>query len=132
MTPSGRSPARCAASSTVTTEVERAERAAAALFGEDIVQLDEKTLLDVVDDAPTTLIGRDRLVGGVPLVDVFVTTGLVKSKGEARRAITQGGAYVNNRRADDVDQALGADDLLHGRYVVLRRGRRDYHLLQAE
>jgi tyrosyl-tRNA synthetase len=113
-------------------EVERAERAAAALFGEDIVQLDEKTLLDVVDDAPTTLIGRDRLVGGVPLVDVLVTTGLVKSKGEARRAITQGGAYVNNRRADDVDQALGADDLLHGRYVVLRRGRRDYHLLQAE
>ena len=113
-------------------EVERAERAAAALFGEDIVQLDERTLLDVVDDAPTTLIGRDRLVGGVPLVDVLVTTGLVKSKGEARRAITQGGAYVNNRRSDDVDQALGAADLLHGRYVVLRRGRRDYHLLQAE
>jgi tyrosyl-tRNA synthetase len=113
-------------------EVERAERAAAALFGEDIVQLDERSLLDVVDDAPTTLIGRDRLVGGVPLVDVLVTTGLVKSKGEARRAITQGGAYVNNRRTDDVDQVLGADDLLHGRYVVLRRGRRDYHLLQAE
>jgi tyrosyl-tRNA synthetase len=118
-------------------EAERAERAAGALFGEEIASLDERTLLDVVEDAPATTVARRALEGspdapGLHLVDVLVTTGLASSKGEARRTITQGGAYVNNRRAQDVDRVLGADDLLHGRYVVLRRGRRDYHLLHVE
>ena len=58
-------------------------------------------------------------------------SGLATSKGEARRTIAQGGAYVNNRREDDDARVLGPDDLLHDRYVVLRRGRRDYHLLRV-
>ncbi|HEX3946298.1 MAG TPA: tyrosine--tRNA ligase [Acidimicrobiales bacterium] len=117
-------------------EVERAERAAAALFGEDIADLDERTLLDVVDDAPTTTVDRTALLdgatGGLSLVDALVRVGLAASRGEARRTISQGGAYVNNRRADDVDRALQIGDLLHDRYVVLRKGRRDHHLLRVE
>jgi len=117
-------------------EVDRAERAAAALFGEDIADLDERTLLDVVDDAPATTVDRTALVdgpaGGLSLVDALVRVGLAGSKGEARRTIGQGGAYVNNRRADDVDRTLQVADLLHDRYVVLRKGRKDYHLLRAE
>ena len=115
-----------------TDEVARAERASAALFGEEIATLDEQTLLDVVDDAPSSSASRQALLDpGLSLVDAMVSSGLASSKGEARRTIAQGGAYVNNRRESDEARVLGPDDLLHDRYVVLRRGRRDYHLLRV-
>ena len=65
----------------------------------------------------------------VALVDALTESGLSKSKGDARKTIGQGGVYVNNKRVDDVDYALDTTDYLHDRYVVLRRGKRDYHLL---
>jgi tyrosyl-tRNA synthetase len=68
---------------------------------------------------------------GLSLVDALERTGLVTSKGEARRAIDQGGAYVNNRRATETARVLGHDDLLHDRYVILRKGRHDIHVLRA-
>ena len=113
------------------TETLRAEAAAAALYSEEISTLDEATLLEVCADAPTTVLERSALKE-MSLVDALVDTGLVKSKSQARTTITQGGAYVNNRRVDDSDARLGPDDLLFGRYLVLRRGRRDYHLLRFE
>ena len=113
-------------------EALRAERAAEALFGEEIGTLDERTFLDVVGEAPSTVVARVPFGGdGLPLVDAMVLSGLVASKAEARRTIAQGGAYVNNRRVEDVDHRLGSSQLLHGRYLVLRRGRRQYHLLVA-
>ena len=56
--------------------------------------------------------------------------GLSKSRGDARKLIDQGGAYVNNRRVDDATYQLSTADLLHGRYVILRKGKRDHHLLE--
>ncbi len=113
-------------------EAERAERASAALFGEEIAALDERTLLEVVHDAPSSEAPRQALAdGGLPLVDTLVAAGLAASRGEARRTIAQGGAYVNNQRVSDEGRVLGPADLLHDRYVVLRRGRRDYHLLRV-
>ena len=113
-------------------ETSRAERASRALFGEEIASLDERTLLDVVGEAPSSTVARDALVRGeITVVDALASSGLVSSRGEARRAIAQGGAYVNNRRVEGEERALGPDDLLCDRYVVLRRGRRDYHLLVA-
>jgi tyrosyl-tRNA synthetase len=111
-------------------EAERAERASAALFGEELGVLDERTLLDVFDDAPSSDASRQELAAGLTLVEALVTSGLVASRGEARRTIAQGGAYVNNLREGDEGRVLGTGDLLHDRYVVLRRGRRDYHLLR--
>ncbi len=114
-------------------ETLRAERASVALFGEEIASLDEPTFLDVIDDAPSSRVARDAIArGDMSLVDAMAATGLLSSRGEARRVIAQGGAYVNNRRVDDADRVLGVADLLHGRYVVLRRGRRDVHVLAAE
>ena len=113
------------------TETLRAKAAAVALYSEEISTLDEATLLEVCADAPTTVLERGALKE-MSLVDALVDTGLVKSKSQARTTITQGGAYVNNRRVDDSDARLGPDDLLFGRYLVLRRGRRDYHLLRFE
>jgi tyrosyl-tRNA synthetase len=111
-------------------EVSRCEEASAALFGEEIAGLSEDLLLAVTEDAPTTTLPRQDL-GALSLVDALVRTGLAKSKGEARRTIDQGGAYVNNVRVTDADRTLGDGDLLHDRYVVLRKGRRDVHIVRA-
>jgi len=58
-------------------------------------------------------------------------TGMCASHGEARRAIEQGGVYLNNRRVTGIDATVGPTDLLHGRYVLLRRGKRHPHLVVA-
>jgi tyrosyl-tRNA synthetase len=112
-------------------EVTRAEEASAALFGEEIAGLSEDLLLAVTEDAPSTEVARTEVLEGLSLVDALERTGLVTSKGEARRAIDQGGAYVNNRRATETARVLGHDDLLHDRYVILRKGRHDIHVLRA-
>jgi len=112
-------------------ETARAEHAAAALFGGDLAGLDERTLLDVFSDAPSTSLSRTRLDGGGELlVDLLAEVGLVGSKSQARTAVGQGGAYVNNVRADDVARRLTADDLVADRYLVLRRGKKDHHLVR--
>ena len=113
-------------------EAERAQAAAAALYSEEITSLDEGLLLDVVGDAPSSVLARSSLETGYPLVDALVVAGLSPSRSAARTAISQGGAYVNNRRRAGEDERLTADDLLHGHYVVLRRGRREHHLLRVE
>jgi tyrosyl-tRNA synthetase len=113
-------------------EATRAAAAAQALYSEEIASLDEATLLEVCADAPATTLPRTDLDGGWPLVDALLTTGLAPSKGRARTTIGQGGAYVNNHRVTDTDARLGPDDLLFGRYLVLRRGPRDYHLVRFE
>ncbi|HUQ39912.1 MAG TPA: tyrosine--tRNA ligase [Acidimicrobiales bacterium] len=112
-------------------EADRATRAAAVLFTEEIASLDETTLLDVVAEAPSTDLGRTDLDGdGLSLVDALVATGLAPSKSAARTVISQGGAYVNNRREADPDRRLTTADALHGRYVVLRKGKQHQHLLR--
>jgi tyrosyl-tRNA synthetase len=113
-------------------EMLRAERAAAALFERQVAQLDERSLLEVLADAPSTDLDPTRLSGdGVLLVDLLAETGMVPSKGRARTTVEQGGAYVNDRREADLTRALTADDLVAGRYLVLRRGKTDYHLVSV-
>jgi tyrosyl-tRNA synthetase len=112
-------------------EVARCEEASAALFGEEIAQLSEEMLLAVTGDAPTTEVPRSEILQGLSLIDALERTGLAKSKGEARRAIDQGGAYVNNQRQTETTRMLGSVDLLHDCYLVLRKGRRDVHVLRA-
>ena len=67
-----------------------------------------------------------QLAGGslLPVADLMVGTKIVPSKSAARRAIAEGGAYLNNRKVTDVDAAPTADDLLYGRFLILRRGKR--------
>ena len=112
-------------------EVARCEEASAALFGEEIAALSEDMLLAVTEEAPTTEIPRQEIVDGITLVDALARCGLASSKGDARRRIEQGGAYVNNVRQSDISRPLGPEDLLHDRYIVLRKGRRDIHVLRT-
>ena len=97
--------------------------AANALFGrEDLRELSEPTLAAVVAEiGGVALTANDQL----PLiVDVFERSGVVPSKAAARRAIAEGGAYLNNARVEDPNAVLTPADLLHGRFAILRRGRR--------
>jgi len=112
-------------------EVDRCEEAAQALFGQAIATLSEEMLLAVTEDAPATDVARGEVLDGMLLVDALERSGLVKSRGEGKRAIEQRGAYVNNEQQSDAARMLGPDDLLHDRYVVLRKGRREVHVLRV-
>ncbi|MFE9235266.1 tyrosine--tRNA ligase [Cellulosimicrobium funkei] len=94
--------------------------ASQALFGRgELDALDERTLEAAVAELP-----RATAQVGDPVVDLLVASGLVASKGAARRAVAEGGAYVNNVKVNGEDATLGADDLLHGRFALLRRGKK--------
>jgi tyrosyl-tRNA synthetase len=113
-------------------ETARVERASEVLYTEDVAGLDEKTLLEVFAEAPSSTMARSAIDGtGLDPVEVFAASGLVSSKSAARTAIEQGGAYVNNRRLHAGEQVT-TDRLIAGRYLVLRRGRRELHLLRFE
>jgi tyrosyl-tRNA synthetase len=112
-------------------EVAKCEEASAALFGEEIAGLSEEMLLAVTEDAPSTTVPRAELLGGLTLIDLLERTSLVKSKKEARRTVEQGGAYVNNIRQTDDGRTFAAEVLLHDRYLVLRKGRKEVHIVKA-
>ena len=108
-----------------------AVRASRALFGEDLAGLDEATLLDVFAEAPSVDLSREALAdGGLNLLDVLVQAQVVPSRSAGRREVDQGGIYLNNRRVPDAEAALAPSDLLAGRYLVIRRGKRHYHLVR--
>jgi tyrosyl-tRNA synthetase len=105
-----------------------AEKAGEALFSEAIIDLDESTLLQVVADAPSSTVSREELRRGIDVAELLTRCELASSKGEARRFIEQGGVYVNNARID-AEAPLTLSNVLHDRYLVLRRGRRQMHLV---
>ncbi len=115
-------------------ELAKAEKASGALFGPGIRDLDGTTLLNVLAGAPTTKRSRGDLETstGWPLIDALVETGLCQSKGAARKDVTAGGIYVNNERAADPAATLKTSDLIGGGYVVLRKGKKTYHLVAFE
>lgn len=113
-------------------ELARVEKASGALFGSAIRDLDRQTLLDVLGGAPSTRKSRDVLGAGYSLVDALVDSGLCTSKGAARKDLTAGGIYVNNERVADAAAVLKSDALIAGGYIVLRKGKKTYHLLAFE
>ncbi|MGZ8744352.1 MAG: tyrosine--tRNA ligase [Nocardioides sp.] len=110
-------------------ETERAKAAAAALFaGGDLTTLDPGTLASALREAGSAQVRRD---DGLPtIVDLLVESGLCKSKGDARRTVSEGGAYANNERVSDAEWRPGESDLLGGTWIVLRRGKK--HLAGVE
>jgi tyrosyl-tRNA synthetase len=105
-------------------ELARVQAASEALFGQgDLRALDAATLAAAVAEVPSA--HADRVAGVLPpIADLMAACGIVPSKSAARRAISEGGAYVNNVRVTDVDAVPADTDLLHGKFLVLRRGRR--------
>jgi tyrosyl-tRNA synthetase len=112
-------------------DADAAARAAQVLFGGALTELDEATLLDVFAEAPSADLPRLALAaGGISLVDLLVHAGAVPSRSAARRDLDQGAIYLNNVRETDPERRVGPEDLLAGAYVVLRRGKKSYTLVQ--
>ncbi|HWJ08384.1 MAG TPA: tyrosine--tRNA ligase [Nocardioides sp.] len=105
-------------------ETENAKAAAQALFGTgDITSLSAATLEAALGEAGSVDVDG----AGIPdVVDLLVLTGLAKSKGEARRTVGEGGAYVNNVRVDDPEHVPAPDDLIASSWLVLRRGKKRF------
>ncbi len=100
----------------------RVQEASAALFGKgELASLDPATLGAALREAPHVSVPAGELPS---VVDLLVATELTASKSAARRAIDEGGAYVNNTRVTDADWRPTPHDLVHGRWLVLRRGKR--------
>jgi tyrosyl-tRNA synthetase len=106
------------------TELARVQAASRALFGQgELRDLDAGTLAAAIAEVPH--VAMPATAGALPPVtDLLAATGLERSKSAARRVIAEGGAYLNNVKVTSEDAVPGADDLLHGRFLVLRRGKR--------
>lgn len=106
---------------------ERVKQASRALFGgEDLGELDERTLGDAVAELPDVTASV-----GTPIVELFVGAALEKGMGAARRTIASGGLYLNNEKVTDPDQVLGTDDVLGGGIALIRKGKKNLAVVRV-
>jgi tyrosyl-tRNA synthetase len=114
------------------TACDDAVRASEIMFGGGLDGITESLFSDVAGEIPTRAIERPRIEGpGIALVDLLVHSGLCPSKGQARKDIEGGGIYLNNVRVAEAGRIATVADLLFGRYILLRKGRRSYFLLNV-
>lgn len=105
-------------------ETEQAKAAAAALFGGGaLAEIQPSTLAAALQEAGGTSVPATEIPS---ILDLLVSAGLAKSKGEARRVVGEGGAYLNNERVQDPDLVPTTDDLVADGWLVLRRGKKNF------
>jgi tyrosyl-tRNA synthetase len=118
-------------------ECRRAITASRALFGQgSLAELDERTLAAVAAEVRAAKVEVPDAVGATgsglpPVANLMAAAGTASTVSAARRAIAEGGAYLNNQRVTDVNAVPTADDLLHGRFIILRRGKRTVGAIEA-
>jgi tyrosyl-tRNA synthetase len=101
------------------------------LFGREVHEISPEALDALAPEVSVTRISKDRLQSGMPLVEALIETKLAKSKRAARDLIGQGGAYVNNGGWKDIEARIDLNQALLGRAVLLRSGKKTYHLLMV-
>jgi tyrosyl-tRNA synthetase len=112
------------------TEYEKAVAASRALFGQgDLEALDEATLKAAMAEVPSKVIHGKAALSATS--ELMAEVGIVASKSAARRAIAEGGAYLNNKKVTDENDIPASEDLLHGRFLVLRRGKRTVGVVEV-
>ena len=112
--------------------VTEAIRASEILFGGELEGITEATFREVAGEVPTCELSTDRFGGeGLWLPELLHEAGLAQSRGQARKDVKGGGVYVNGKRIDDEQHKLTASDLMFGKYVLLRRGKRNYAVVIA-
>jgi tyrosyl-tRNA synthetase len=111
-------------------QVERAERAAAVLFSETLTDATVEDVLMVFADAPSTELTLPP--DGMSLVEVLAAVKLAASRSEATRLVRSGGVYVNNVRATDEKARLNRSDAVGGQVILLRKGRKDQHVVRLK
>ncbi len=107
-----------------------AREATAVLFGSEARDISAAAFEAVAGEVPTSVLPHQAITGDGALVEVLVSSGLSSSKSDARRGLDEGSIYVNNRRRRE-DRLDPDADLRHGRFLLLRRGKRSYHLIVA-
>ena len=113
------------------TGLERARQATQVLFGGDLEGLAGDEIADIFADVPSREVRKEALEGeGMPLVDLLVDARVATSKGDARRSIQGGGVYLNNARIEDAEKTVYLDEALEGRFIVLRKGKKNYTLVK--
>ena len=106
-------------------------RASAIMFGGGLDGVSETTFRDAVGEVPTAELEKAKLEGaGAALTDLLVHSGLAASKGQAKKDIEGGGIYLNNVRAAEIGRMVTAGDILFGKYLLLRKGKRNYAVLR--
>jgi len=109
----------------------RAVAASGILFGGgELRGADAETLALLAGEVPVQPVSRAELLGGMPVVDALVRAGLASSKADARRGLEAGGFSLNGERLD-AERAVGTNDLLGGRYLVLQKGKKNYAMLEV-
>ena len=115
------------------TATAEATRASEILFGGELGDISEATFNDIIGEVPTKEIEKSKLGElGLSLVELLVHAGLCSSKGQARKDIEGGGVYVNNIREENFQRSLAVSDLLFGKHLLLRKGKRNYAVVTAK
>ena len=113
------------------SELEKAERASQVFFGGEIAGLSADEVLDIFNDVPSSELEREKLSGnGLSITDVLVASGLAPSKAESRRLLEGGGIYLNNVRLTDNKTVISMSHTVEGKFFVLRKGQKQYHLVR--
>jgi tyrosyl-tRNA synthetase len=111
------------------TGLTRAQQATQVLFGGALEGLSGDEIADIFSDVPSSEIAKEKLGGeGIAILDLLVESGVASSKGDGRRSIQGGGVYLNNVRVDDVECRVTLGDAMDGRFLVVRKGKKNYHL----
>lgn len=106
-----------------------AKNAAQVLFGGSVDGIPAEQLLEIFKEVPSYEVDKTSLTGSL-CVDLLVSSGAIKSKGEARRLIDNGGVYLNNERVNDVNSTITDKNLIEEKLLVLRTGKKKYHLIK--
>ena len=115
------------------TELQRAKRASRALFEGEVRGLSAEEIQEIFADVPSGSVPAKWLEGeGADLTSLIAEVGLTSSRGEARRGVEQGGVYLNGERVRNVGFRVTGEHALHGRFIVLRRGKKNYRLVRVE
>jgi tyrosyl-tRNA synthetase len=109
----------------------RAERAGQALFGGDLESLTRQEIEEVFAEAPASALPSELLRPGAALADILLGAGIVSSKAEARRLAAAGGLYLNGKRLEALGELRAADLEAFG-FLVVRTGKRSYHLVRPQ
>lgn len=108
-----------------------ARKASEVLFGGEIEGFSDRELADIFNDVPSSTIPRDELAAGIGVLNLFSRSGLTRSNSEALQMAKQGGLYVNNHRVEDSRGRVTVSDLASESMLVLRCGKKKYHLVRV-
>jgi len=111
--------------------LQKARKASEVLFGGEITDFTDRELLDIFTDVPSSTVERNELEQGIGVLNLFTRAGVTKSNSQAIQLIRQGGVYINNTRVNDRRMTVTLDQLASDSMLVLRGGRKRYHLINV-